>query len=72
MKSQETNPFTYCEINGLKLPDAFAAYRVLWEAVSNHDVANEGHLNISHREALRNLTKYFSSRSTSGPGHHTW
>jgi origin recognition complex subunit 1 len=39
---QETNPFTYVEINGLKIPEPSAAYALLWEAVSGHDSAAEG------------------------------
>ncbi|KAK7027249.1 Origin recognition complex, subunit 1 [Paramarasmius palmivorus] len=38
----ETNPFTYCEINGLKIPEPTAAYNLLWETVSGHDVQKEG------------------------------
>ncbi len=30
-RRQETNPFTYVEINGLKISEPFAAYNLLWE-----------------------------------------
>jgi Cdc6-like AAA superfamily ATPase len=44
---QETNPFTYVEINGLKIPEPSAAYALLWEAVSGHDSAVDGeHLRL--------------------------
>ncbi|KAI5120698.1 hypothetical protein M0805_007661 [Coniferiporia weirii] len=66
----ETNPFTYVEINGLKIPDPSAAYSILWEAVSGHDVANEGHLRISAKEALKQLTKFFSAGVRAGPAGH--
>ncbi|KAF7966325.1 hypothetical protein HWV62_39169 [Athelia sp. TMB] len=68
----ETNPFTYVEINGLKLPEPSAAYSLLWEGVSGHDVAADGHLSISAKESLRCLSKHFSSagRGRGGPGGH--
>ncbi|TFK49740.1 P-loop containing nucleoside triphosphate hydrolase protein [Heliocybe sulcata] len=69
-ESGETNPFTYVEINGLKIPEPSAAYGLLWEAVSGHDVATDGHMKISSKEALRNLTRYFNSGGNSGPGGH--
>ena len=72
MRLQEANPFTYVEINGLKIPEPSAAYSLLWEAVSGHDVANEGHLKISAKEALRQLTKYFSAGVRAGPAGHAW
>ncbi|KAG8963633.1 Origin recognition complex, subunit 1 [Tulasnella sp. 425] len=58
--NNETNPFTYVEINGLRLSDPSAAYGVLWEAVSGHDVEREGHLKISAKEALKKLDRYFA------------
>lgn len=67
---QETNPFTYVEINGLRIPEPAAAYGVLWEAVSGHDVAEEGHLKIGPKEALKSLTRHFGGRK--GPGGHAW
>ncbi|KAL5486260.1 ORC1 [Sanghuangporus weigelae] len=66
----EANPFTYVEINGLKIPEASAAYSLLWEAVSGHDVANEGHLKISAKESLKQLSKYFSAGVRAGPAGH--
>ncbi|EJD07069.1 P-loop containing nucleoside triphosphate hydrolase protein [Fomitiporia mediterranea MF3/22] len=66
----EANPFTYVEINGLKIPEASAAYSLLWEAVSGHDAANEGHLKISSKEALKQLTKFFGAGVRAGPAGH--
>ncbi|KAF7790357.1 hypothetical protein EIP86_001312 [Pleurotus ostreatoroseus] len=69
-EQDEGNPFTYVEINGLRIPDPSAAYGLLWEAISGHDVAKEGHLKISSKEALKQLTRYFSSSEGAGPGGH--
>ncbi|KAL4262528.1 ORC1 family protein [Pleurotus pulmonarius] len=68
-EENETNPFTYVEINGLRLSEPAAAYSLLWEAVSGHDVEAEGHLHISAKESLRCLTKHFASGAR-GPGQH--
>ncbi|EUC64209.1 replication control protein [Rhizoctonia solani AG-3 Rhs1AP] len=62
----EINPFTYVEINGLRIPEPNAAYALLWEAISGHDVAQHGHLTISSKEALRRLTRHFNSRTSAG------
>uniref|UniRef100_A0A0W0EUB6 Origin recognition complex subunit 1 n=1 Tax=Moniliophthora roreri TaxID=221103 RepID=A0A0W0EUB6_MONRR len=69
-ENNETNPFTYCEINGLKIPEPTAAYNLLWETVSGHDVQKEGHLKITAKESLKELTKYFSGGGRR-PGNHT-
>ncbi|KAJ3564052.1 hypothetical protein NP233_g8542 [Leucocoprinus birnbaumii] len=69
-EDNETNPFTFVEINGLRLPEPTAAYNLLWEAVSGHDVSRDGHLNISSKESLKALTRYFSSGTGRGPGGH--
>ncbi|KAJ7704310.1 P-loop containing nucleoside triphosphate hydrolase protein [Mycena rosella] len=66
----ETNPFTYVEINGLRIPEPTAAYSLLWEAVSGHDVAKEGHLRIGAKESLKALTTHFSGGGGRGPGGH--
>ncbi|KAJ6544983.1 P-loop containing nucleoside triphosphate hydrolase protein [Mycena vulgaris] len=66
----ETNPFTYVEINGLRIPEPTAAYSLLWEAVSGHDVAKEGHLRIGAKESLKALTAHFSGGGGRGPGGH--
>ncbi|VDC07610.1 unnamed protein product [Peniophora sp. CBMAI 1063] len=68
--NNETNPFTYVEINGLRIPEPSAAYGVLWEALSGHDVSADGPLRISAKEALKNLTRHFGSGGRSGPGRH--
>ncbi|KAF9227182.1 P-loop containing nucleoside triphosphate hydrolase protein [Gyrodon lividus] len=66
----ETNPFTYVDINGLKIPEPSAAYNLLWETVSGHDVARDGHLKTSSKEALKQLSKHFSAGVRAGPGGH--
>ncbi|KAF9484856.1 P-loop containing nucleoside triphosphate hydrolase protein [Pholiota conissans] len=68
-KNSETNPFTYVEINGLKIPEPSAAYSLLWEGISGHDVAKEGHLRVSAKESLKALTRHFTSGNR-GPGGH--
>ncbi|EIN10097.1 P-loop containing nucleoside triphosphate hydrolase protein [Punctularia strigosozonata HHB-11173 SS5] len=80
-EDNETNPFTYVEINGLKIPEPSAAYGLLWEAVSGHDLSEgthicfanlagaTGHLKISSKEALKQLSKHFGS-GVRGPGGH--
>lgn len=69
---QETNPFTYVEINGLRVPEPSAAYNLLWETVSGHDMASDGHLKVSSKEALKQLTKHFSAGTRAGPAGHAW
>ncbi|KAF7374895.1 Origin recognition complex subunit 1 [Mycena sanguinolenta] len=65
---QEMNPFTYVEINGLRIPEPMAAYTLLWEILSGRDVAKEGPM--SAKESLKSLTKYFSVAGGRGPGGH--
>ncbi|QRV79356.1 AAA family ATPase [Ceratobasidium sp. AG-Ba] len=62
----EISPFSYVEINGLRIPEPSAAYALLWEAISGHDAAQHGHLSISPKEALRRLTRHFNSGSSAG------
>ncbi|CAE6364348.1 unnamed protein product [Rhizoctonia solani] len=62
----EISPFSYVEINGLRIPEPSAAYALLWEAISGHDAAQHGHLSISSKEALRRLTRHFNSRTSAG------
>lgn len=69
---QETIPFTYVEINGLRIPEPSAAYNLLWETISGHDVSNDGHLKVSSREALKRLSNHFSAGVRAGPGGHAW
>ncbi|KAF8206431.1 P-loop containing nucleoside triphosphate hydrolase protein [Mycena galopus ATCC 62051] len=69
-QSNEINPFTYVEINGLRIPEPTAAYSLLWEVVSGHDVAKEGHLRMSAKESLKALTTHFSAAGGRGPGGH--
>lgn len=63
-ENRETNPFTYVEINGLKIPEPAAAYSVLWEGLSGADE----HLRISAKESLKLLTRHFSAGASS----HAW
>lgn len=74
MTIQETSPFTYVEINGLKIPEPSAAYSLLWEAVSGHDASKDGHLKIGAKESLKALTRHFSGGGGRGrgPGGHAW
>ena len=69
---QELSPFTYVEINGLKIPEPHAAYNLLWEAISGHDAVADGHLTISSTEALKRLTKHFSGGASARPDGHAW
>ncbi|KAI0085996.1 hypothetical protein BDY19DRAFT_1093831 [Irpex rosettiformis] len=69
-EESEANPFTYVEINGLRIPEPSAAYNLLWEAVSGHDVPRDGHLKISSKESLKQLTKHFGQGVRYGPGGH--
>ncbi|RPD52623.1 hypothetical protein L227DRAFT_589631 [Lentinus tigrinus ALCF2SS1-6] len=66
-KQNEANPFAYVEINGLKIPEPAVAYGLLWEAVCGHDTAKDGHMKISSKEALRNLSQHFSGTQRAGP-----
>ena len=66
------NPFTYVEINGLRLPEPNAAYGLLWEAISGHDTATDGHLRLSAKVALKHLSRHFGSPRRAGPGGHAW
>lgn len=70
--AKETIPFTYVEINGLKIPEPAAAYSLLWETISGHDVSTEGHLKVSSKEALKRLNNHFSAGVRAGPGGHAW
>ncbi|KAH9481151.1 Origin recognition complex subunit 1 [Psilocybe cubensis] len=65
----EINPFTYVEINGLKIPEPAAAYNLLWEGVSGHDVKKDGHLRLSAKESLKALSRHFATGNR-GPGGH--
>jgi origin recognition complex subunit 1 len=62
----------YVEINGLRIPEPSAAYGVLWEALSSHNVSRDGPMRIGSKEALKNLTRHFSSGSRFGPGKYAW
>ena len=48
--NQEINPFSYVEITGLKIAEPAAAYNLLLEGVSGHDVERDGHLHIGVKE----------------------
>ncbi|CCA66668.1 related to origin recognition protein Orc1p [Serendipita indica DSM 11827] len=66
--NNECNPFTFVEINGLRVPEPNAAYPLLWEAIVGHDAAAFGHLKISPREALRRLTLHFGVGASENMG----
>ncbi|KAH9981734.1 hypothetical protein BJV74DRAFT_74014 [Russula compacta] len=66
----ETSPSTYVEINGLRIPEPNAAYGLLWEAISGHDTATDGHLRLSAKVALKHLSRHFESPWRAGPGGH--
>ena len=38
------------EINELRIPEPSAAYGLLWEAISGHDSATDGHLPSAQRQ----------------------
>ena len=64
---QELAPFSYVEINGLKIPSPQHAYVVLWEAIS-------GTKGCSVKTALRGLEAHFGRRPSGGvrgPRGHT-
>ncbi|KAJ9097670.1 hypothetical protein QFC21_004707 [Naganishia friedmannii] len=64
----EVAPFSYVEINGLKVPTPQHAYTVLWEAISGQKIS-------STKMALKGLEEHFSeagrSSGLSGPRGHT-
>ncbi|KAF8624427.1 hypothetical protein AX17_007136 [Amanita inopinata Kibby_2008] len=70
--NNEINPFTYVEINGLRVPEPSAAYNLLWEGVSGRDTAKDGHLRISAKDSLKALTRHFNGGGGRGrgPGGH--
>lgn len=70
--AKETIPFTYVEINGLRIPEPAAAYNLLWETISGHDISTGGHLKVSSKEALKRLSSHFSAGVRAGPGGHAW
>ncbi|WVQ68072.1 uncharacterized protein L199_006278 [Kwoniella botswanensis] len=65
----ELQPFSYVEINGLKIPSPQHAYTVLWEAIS-------GSRGASTKTALRGLENHFGRRGgqggVRGPRGHTF
>ncbi|KAH9921247.1 P-loop containing nucleoside triphosphate hydrolase protein [Epithele typhae] len=62
----EANPFSYVEINGLKIPEPAAAYGLLGRRFM-------GHMKIGSKEALRHLSRHFMSGHRVGPsGGHAW
>ncbi|WRT68394.1 uncharacterized protein IL334_005370 [Kwoniella shivajii] len=64
----ELQPFSYVEINGLKIPSPQHAYVVLWEAIS-------GAKGASAKTALRGLESHFGRKTGNGvrgPRGHTF
>jgi origin recognition complex subunit 1 len=62
------NPFTFVEVNGLRVPEPEAAYAVLWEALYRGE---EGQGRMSNKEALKRLGRYFAGGG-GGPGGGAW
>ncbi|BEI82356.1 hypothetical protein CcaverHIS002_0302240 [Cutaneotrichosporon cavernicola] len=62
----EIAPFSYVEINGLKIPSPAHAYSVLWEEIS-------GQRGTSAKTALRGLEAHFGRKSgVRGPRSNTY
>ncbi|KAJ9117153.1 hypothetical protein QFC20_000296 [Naganishia adeliensis] len=65
----EIAPFSYVEINGLKVPTPQHAYTVLWEAISGQKISGT-------KMALKGLEEHFSeagrNNGLSGPRGHTF
>ena len=55
----------------MKIPEPSAAYNLLWEGVSGHDIATDGHLHITTKDSLKALTRHFNG-GVRGPGGHAW
>ncbi|EAU91735.2 replication control protein 1 [Coprinopsis cinerea okayama7 len=68
-EANEINPFTYVEINGLRIPEPSVAYTLLWEAI--HAPSGETGMRISAKESLKALTHHFNGRSR-GPAAHAY
>ncbi|KZO92559.1 P-loop containing nucleoside triphosphate hydrolase protein, partial [Calocera viscosa TUFC12733] len=62
-QASEIPPFTFLEVNGLKLTDAREAYAELWRVVSGDDMDKR----VSPGEALRRLVAYFERSGRRGP-----
>ncbi|KZT53863.1 P-loop containing nucleoside triphosphate hydrolase protein [Calocera cornea HHB12733] len=62
-QASEIPPFTFLEVNGLKLTDAREAYAELWRVVSGDDMDKR----VSPGEALRRLVGYFERSGRRGP-----
>lgn len=62
----EIPPFSYVEINGLKIPTPQHAYSVLWEAISS----SKG---VGAKTALKGLERHFGKKGggARGPRGHT-
>lgn len=65
---QEISPFTYVEINGLRISEPAAAYPMLWAAISQQEGGKPDQY-VSSSQSLRLLNHYFS-RPTKGPAEH--
>lgn len=55
----EMDPFTFVEINGMKLPDANQSYSLLWSAIS-------GGQRTPPKQSLANLTSHFGKMGSKG------
>ncbi|KAE9385151.1 hypothetical protein BT96DRAFT_960792 [Gymnopus androsaceus JB14] len=67
-ENNEINPFTYCEINGLRIPDPSSAYTLLWEVVSGQATQQWRGETASAKESLKSLTRHFSGGGGRGRG----
>ncbi|EIW84536.1 P-loop containing nucleoside triphosphate hydrolase protein [Coniophora puteana RWD-64-598 SS2] len=63
-ENNESNPFTYVEINGLRVPEPAAAYTQLWTTLSADSDAST---RISSKEALKRLHRHFAAGGAAGP-----
>ncbi|KAK2459901.1 hypothetical protein APHAL10511_008101 [Amanita phalloides] len=68
-EDNETDPFTYVEINGLRISEPSAAYSLLWEGVSGHDMAKDGRIHITAKDSLKALTHHFNGGARGPSGH---
>ncbi|TFK26510.1 P-loop containing nucleoside triphosphate hydrolase protein [Coprinopsis marcescibilis] len=72
-EANEISPFTYVEINGLRIPEPSVAYSLLWDAISQNGDPTSGKTQsrTSSKESLKALTAHFNGR-TRGPAAHAY
>lgn len=69
-EANEINPFTYVEINGLRISEPSAAYPILWAAISKQE-GGKTDQHLSSNQSLKLLNQYFT-RTTRGPAEHAY